>query len=280
MICLGVQRSMICNINVCLGWSVFQRVNNDQTYDAQNLSLGRPGWVCSTFLTFAPKSQVHLIHESFLMHTMRRSTKCSHPDPVLSPSVPQSVLFRRCRRFPLFRSVTLPTPPPLPGRSPSLASAGGGDSCPTSQCVSAGGGGRRPRMPLRHLLVAGAVPVSAELDRDARCRPLVHQLLRWDSIITTVFGHVQTVANESISRDGSRDKDVGRWRLELACAWHFGLRCPWKWGQWPHFHGHLNPSVRRSVVCSRPCLVSMGTLKPPYSRSVVWSRLRCPSKHP
>ena len=49
---------------------------------------------------------------------------------------------------------------------------------------------------------------------------------------------------------------------------------------WPHFHGHLKPSVRRSVVCSRSCLVSMGTLKPPYSRSVVWSRLRCPSKHP
>ena len=48
----------------------------------------------------------------------------------------------------------------------------------------------------------------------------------------------------------------------------------------PHFHGHLKPSVRRSVVCSRACLVSMGTLKPPYSRSVVWSRLRCPSKHP
>ena len=38
----------------------------------------------------------------------------------------------------------------------------------------------------------------------------------------------------------------------------------------PHFHGHLKPSVRRSVVCSRSCLVSMGTLKPPYSRSVVW----------
>ena len=47
----------------------------------------------------------------------------------------------------------------------------------------------------------------------------------------------------------------------------------------PHFHGHLKPSVRRSVVCSRSCLVSMGTLKPPYSRSVVRSRLRCPSKH-
>ena len=81
---------------------------------AQNLSLGGPGWVCSTFLTFAPKSQVHLIHVSFLMHTMRRSTKCPQPDPVLSPSVPQSVLFRRCRRSPLFGSVTLPNPPPPP----------------------------------------------------------------------------------------------------------------------------------------------------------------------
>ena len=50
--------------------------------------------------------------------------------------------------------------------------------------------------------------------------------------------------------------------------------------QWPHFHGHLKPSVSRSVMCSRSCLVSMGTLKPPYSRSVVWSRLRCPSKTP
>ena len=42
----------------------------------------------------------------------------------------------------------------------------------------------------------------------------------------------------------------------------------------------VKPSVRRSVVCSRSCLVSMGTLEPSYSRSVVWSRLRCPSKHP
>ena len=49
--------------------------------------------------------------------------------------------------------------------------------------------------------------------------------------------------------------------------------------QWPHFHGHLKPSVSRSVVCSRLRPISMGTLKPPYSRSVVWSRLRCPSKH-
>ena len=53
-----------------------------------------------------------------------------------------------------------------------------------------------------------------------------------------------------------------------------------KYLQWPHFHGHLKPSVSRSVVCSRLRPISMGTLKPPYSRSVVWSRLRCPSKHP
>ena len=37
----------------------------------------------------------------------------------------------------------------------------------------------------------------------------------------------------------------------------------------PHFHGHLKPSVNRSVVCSRLRPISMGTLKPPYSCSVV-----------
>ena len=33
--------------------------------------------------------------------------------------------------------------------------------------------------------------------------------------------------------------------------------------------GTFNPRSCRSVVCSRLRLVSMGTLKPPYSRSVV-----------
>ena len=63
-------------------------------------------------------------------------------------------------------------------------------------------------MPLRHLLVAGAVPVPVELERDARRRPFVHQLLRWDSIVSTVFGHVQTPANDG--RDSGRGKDVGK----------------------------------------------------------------------
>ena len=62
-------------------------------------------------------------------------------------------------------------------------------------CVARWGGGARRRMPLRPLLVAGAVPVSAELERDALHRPHVHQLLRWDSIVTTVLSHLQATAD-------------------------------------------------------------------------------------
>lgn len=47
-------------------------------------------------------------------------------------------------------------------------------------------------MPLRHLLVAGAVPVSSEVEQQARQQAHVHQLLRWDSLVGRVLGHVQT----------------------------------------------------------------------------------------
>ena len=64
-------------------------------------------------------------------------------------------------------------------------------------------------MPLRHLLVAGAVPLPDEVDSDAHRWPHVHQLLRWDSIVSTVLGHVQTSAEDST--DSRRGKVAGKW---------------------------------------------------------------------
>ncbi|XP_037073416.1 uncharacterized protein LOC119094464 [Pollicipes pollicipes] len=56
-------------------------------------------------------------------------------------------------------------------------------------------------MSLRHVLVAAAVPVPAEVDREARCQPFVHQLLRWDRVVSRVFGHVRVTSGRRDSRD-------------------------------------------------------------------------------
>ncbi|XP_043210060.1 uncharacterized protein LOC122374997 [Amphibalanus amphitrite] len=66
----------------------------------------------------------------------------------------------------------------------------------------------RGAMPLRHLFVTGAVPVSDELEGDALRWPFVHQLLRWDSIVSTVFGHLRTAADDATdSRTGGKAGD-------------------------------------------------------------------------
>ena len=55
--------------------------------------------------------------------------------------------------------------------------------------------------------------------------------------------------------------------FEFFCDWrinHFeNLHYLEKLYYWPHFHGHLKPSLSRSVVCSKLRPISMGTLKPP-----------------
>ena len=73
-------------------------------------------------------------------------------------------------------------------------------------------------MPVRELLLYGAVPVSAELERSAAQHRHVHHVLRGDGVLSRVFGHL-TASAATTCRDVGESGRVAALARESGRCW-------------------------------------------------------------